>query len=388
MSEADEGRAAVRLTRLPFMTATRLRALLRHDPPTAVVEVLGGRAPVTSAAMAALLDRAPTTARHTTLGRLWRDALRPDVGDLPGDVAGDVAGDITVHVLGRPGYPELLALDPAAPAVVFTRGHLGALNARRVAIVGTRNATEHGRRIARRLGAELSDAGVAVVSGLARGIDGSAHRGVLAASDEPGAHDRGAPIGVVASGLDVVYPREHADLWHAVATRGLLCTEAPPGTAPEAFRFPMRNRIIAALSEVVVVVESRLEGGSLITVREAMRRGVTVMAVPGSTGTRAADGTNLLIRDGAHVVIDTADVLTVLGLGTDRIAAPFDSRPRPTGVDSLVLDVLGAEPSTLDDIAEAARRRHDLSLTDTAVALGRLESTGWVMCTSGWFERR
>ena len=195
MSEADEGRAAVRLTRLPFMTATRLRALLRHDPPTAVVEVLGGRAPVTSAAMAALLDRAPTTARHTTLGRLWRDALRPDVGDLPDDVAGDVADDITVHVLGRPGYPELLALDPAAPAVVFTRGHLGALNARRVAIVGTRNATEHGRRIARRLGAELSDAGVAVVSGLARGIDGSAHRGVLAASDEPGAHDRGAPIG-------------------------------------------------------------------------------------------------------------------------------------------------------------------------------------------------
>ncbi|MFM8563126.1 MAG: DNA-processing protein DprA [Acidimicrobiia bacterium] len=384
MSEADEYRAAVRLTRLPFMTATRLRALLRANSPTAVVEVLSGRAPATNVAVKALLERAPTTARHTTLGRLWRDALRPDTGDL----SGVVADDIKVHVLGRPGYPELLALDPAAPAVVFTRGRPGALNARRVAIVGTRNATEHGRRIARRLGAELSEAGVAVVSGLARGIDGSAHRGVLAASDEPGAYDRGAPIGVVASGLDVVYPREHADLWHAVATRGLLCSEVPPGTAPEAFRFPMRNRIIAALSEVVVVVESRLEGGSLITVREAMRRGVTVMAVPGSTGTRAADGTNLLIRDGAHVVIDTADVLTVLGLSTDRIAAPFDSRPRPTGVDALVFDVLGAEPSTLDDIAGAARRRHDLSLTDTAVALGRLESTGWVMCTSGWFERR
>ena len=118
MSEADEHRAAVRLTRLPYMTATRLRALLRADSPTAVVEMLGGRAPAPDVAVKALLERAPTTARHTTLGRLWRDALRPETGDL----SGVVADDITVHVLGRPGYPELLALDPAAPAVVFTRG--------------------------------------------------------------------------------------------------------------------------------------------------------------------------------------------------------------------------------------------------------------------------
>ena len=123
-----------------------------------------------------------------------------------------------------------------------------------------------------------------VVSGLARGIDGCAHRGAL--QTEGG----GRPIAVVASGHDVIYPREHRDLWREVAEQGLLLSEAPPGTAPEAYRFPMRNRVIAALSELVIVVESREHGGSLITVAEALERNVPLMAVPGGVHNRAATG--------------------------------------------------------------------------------------------------
>ena len=370
--DVHEQRAATRLVRLPFMTATRLRSLLRCGAPSDVSAMIAGDETSTSEVLDALLDRSPLTARHTTLRHAWRNALVND--DTPR------LNDIDVRLLGWDGYPAELANDPAAPAVLFTRGDTAALNARRVSIVGTRNATEHGRRTARRFGAELGEAGVTVISGLARGVDAAAHRGVLETS--------GSPVGVVASGLDVVYPPEHVDLWDAVATRGFLCSEAAPGTAPEAFRFPMRNRIIAALSEVVIVVESRLEGGSLITVREALQRGVTVMAVPGSTGTRSAEGTNMLIRDGAHVALDADDVLTVLGMVNDRQRLDFDPRPQPTGVDGRVLELLGTTPSTLDDVATAARDRWGLSLSDTAVALGRLESLGWVMCTSGWFERR
>src|SRR6185295_12761685 len=141
------------------------------------------------------------------------------------------------------------------------------------------------------------------------------HRGTL--QSEGG----GRPIAVVASGHDVVYPREHRDLWREVAERGLLLSEAPPGTPPEAFRFPMRNRVIAALSEVVIVVESREHGGSLITVTEAMERNVPLMAVPGGVHNRAATGTNQLIRDGAGVVIDVTDVLLALAMDHSRASA-------------------------------------------------------------------
>ena len=134
-----------------------------------------------------------------------------------------------------------------------------------------------------------------MVSGLAKGIDGAAHRGVMRV-------DGTRAVAVVANGPDSPYPRQHRELWHDVATSGLLISEWPPGTEPEKFRFPMRNRIIAALSEVLVVVESRERGGSLTTAREALERGVDVMAVPGSVNNRAAAGTNQLIRDGASPV--------------------------------------------------------------------------------------
>ena len=211
-------------------------------------------------------------------------------------------------VLGRPGYPEGLAEDPLPPPVLFGRGSWSAMASPSVAIVGTRHATVGGMEVAAALGSDLAAAGVTIVSGLAKGIDGAAHRGALSVDGGP------PPVAVVGSGLDVVYPRCNHGLWEAIAERGLLCSEGPPGTRPAAHRFPARNRILAALADVVVVVESRVRGGSLLTVSEAQQRGVPVMAVPGSVRSPASEGTNLLLVDGAPPAVDALDVLVALGL--------------------------------------------------------------------------
>ena len=136
-------------------------------------------------------------------------------------------------------------------------------------------------------------------------------------------------VGVVANGLDAPYPRVNAELWESVAREGLLLSEWPPGTEPERFRFPQRNRILAALCELLVVVESRERGGSLTTAREALERSIEVMAVPGSVHNRAAAGTNQLIRDGATPVTDAADVMLALGLDHRRVGHGYDPRPAP-----------------------------------------------------------
>jgi DNA processing protein len=375
LPDPSERVAAWRLSTLPFITAHRLRVLLAHGRPSVIVDMLRERVSAPDPVTARLLSFRPTSAGGRSLAELWSDALHVPVDEHRSPL------DVDVRVIGLPGYPECLALDPSAPAVLFSRGDPIALAGRRVAIVGTRNATEHGRGAARRFGHELSEAGIGVVSGLARGIDAAAHRGVL---ESDGA---GRPVAVVASGLDVVYPPEHEGLWSSVGQRGFLCTESPPGTTPEPFRFPLRNRVIAAMSEIVLVVESRLEGGSLITVREALQRGVTVMAVPGATSTRASQGTNMLIRDGALVAIETDDVLAVLGLDHRRAAGRFDPRVPAMGIDGSILALFDAEPLSLDDVAARARDALGASFGATAVSLGRLEAAGWLMCTGGWFER-
>jgi DNA processing protein len=244
-------------------------------------------------------------------------------------------------------------------------------------VVGTRNPTRAGADIARDLGGELAAAGVAVVSGLARGIDGAAHRGVVEVAD-------GVPIGVVGNGLDHAYPRSNAALWARVAEQGLLLSEWPPGTPPDAFRFPLRNRLLAALSEVLVVVESRETGGSLLTVREAADRSVTVMAVPGSTRNRAANGTNALLTAGAVPVCCTDDVLVALGLDTRRTVGGFDPRPAPDERGRLVLARCRDGGCTLEDVVGDL----GLALADAAMTLARLERAGWIEESAGWFEAR
>ena len=249
------------------------------------------------------------------------------------------------------------------------------------AIVGTRSCTGEGRRTGHDLGRDLADAGVAVVSGLALGIDAAAHRGALSAG--PGA---GGPVGVVAGGVDVTYPPSHAALFDEVAAAGVVLSEAPLGTPPERWRFPARNRIIAALADVVVVVESHDRGGSLHTVDAAIERGRTVGAVPGPVRSPASAGTNALLADQALVVRDAGDVLVALGLG--RSPLPPASGRLPAGVvegaDAAVLDAVGFAPTPTDEVVAAAAVGLGAALT----ALHRLVAAGLVEAGPGSWSRR
>ena len=231
-----------------------------------------------------------------------------------------VSSGVQVLLPHRPGYPSMLADDPGAPAVLFALGDPGVLESRaRVAIVGTRSATHYGRQVASELAQELSSSGVVVVSGLALGIDGAAHAGAL----RGGTGEAAPPVAVVGTGLDVVYPNSNKALWELVASRGCVFSESPLGTRPHPGVFPARNRIIAALSNVVVVVESHYGGGSLYTAEAAARRSIPVCAVPGSVRSRASDGTNALLVDGCIPVRDATDVLVAISLaGTGQPREP------------------------------------------------------------------
>jgi DNA processing protein len=288
---------------------------------------------------------------------------------------------INVTYVGHESYPPALLADGARPSVLFWRGDPDAVRFRRVGIVGTRSASAAGRYMASHLAFDLAMNGVATVSGLARGIDGWAHRGAMLAAQRSATC--APPIAVVASGLDVVYPKENRELWEWVGEHGLLLSESPPGTLPEAYRFPLRNRILAALSEVLVVVESKAAGGSMITVEEAQKRDIAVMAVPGSPRTASSAGTNLLLQQGCAPVVSVDDVLVALGLDHRR-AHPhvFDPRKPPSEADARVIAAIGSEALTLDQILV----RVGGDIVSTAVALGRLEADGWLAQTAGWWE--
>ncbi|MCU1360159.1 MAG: dprA, partial [Ilumatobacteraceae bacterium] len=234
---------------------------------------------------------------------------------------------------------------------------------------------------ARHFGHGLVQAGVHVVSGLARGIDGQAHGGAFDAIDHVAASGR--PIAVVASGLDVVYPKEHHGMWRRVAQCGLLLSEVPPGAPPVAHRFPLRNRIIAGLSEVVVVVESRERGGSLITASAALERGIPVMAVPGHTTSRASIGVNELLRDGSAPAIDVDDVLLALRLDHGQtLALLTDHRLRPRPEDLPAYRLCSDSAHTVGDVGVQLQ----VPMLQAAMALARLEQSGWLMQVDGWFE--
>lgn len=312
--------------------------------------------------------------------RIARDAalIDPDAFLARHEAAGQ-----RVTAYGTPGYPQRLLEDPAPPAVVFWQGSLAGLDRPTVAIVGTRNATRLGFETASRLAVELVDRGVSVVSGLALGIDGAAHRAIV---ERVGG---GAPIGVVATGLDRTYPRRHERLHRQVASAGLLLSESPLGSEPSRWRFPARNRIIAGLSDAVVVVESRSAGGSMLTAAEAVARDRTVLAVPGHPTAAAAAGTLDLIADGAVPVRDVTDVLVAIGLGGQRpIAGPDARSPQavasPVGpLAARLLEHLDPNPMTLGELVLASVEGVD----ETSSALMELEQAGLVVRSGAWFER-
>ncbi len=212
---------------------------------------------------------------------------------------------IEVRFRGDLGYPDSLTGIPDPPDVLFVRGRLPTGQA--VAVVGTRRCTAYGRQLATEYGQAIAGAGWVLVSGLARGIDGAAHAGTVAAG--------GAGIAVLGCGPDIHYPPEHRTLGdRLVEAGGAVVTEYPPGAAPEPWRFPLRNRIISGLSSAVVVVEAGVTGGALITAGYALAHGVPVFAVPGDVRRESSKGCNLLIRDGAHPVLDPDDLIEELSL--------------------------------------------------------------------------
>jgi DNA processing protein len=284
-------------------------------------------------------------------------------------------------------YPPMLDELADAPAVVFAIAAPAALEARLVrlgrepvvAIVGTRNPSSYGREVAHSLGRGLGAAGVPVVSGLALGIDATAHRGCLAGG--------GMPVAVLAGGPDVIYPRRHQRLYRDVLEHGVVLSELPPGTRPFRWSFPARNRIMAGLAQITVVVEAADPSGSLITSDFARDLGRSVGAVPGRVTTGVARGTNGLLRDGAILVSGAEDVLDELFGAGARPIPPAAPAASVEPADPLLRRVLGAAERNELVAAIAADAR--ITVPAARAALGRLEADGFLARRDlGGWERR
>jgi DNA processing protein len=270
-----------------------------------------------------------------------------------------------------PDYPALLREFEGAPPILMARGDAALAGKPCVAIVGARNASAAAVKLARDFAAGLAEAGFVVVSGLARGIDGAAHRGALPAT-----------IGVIASGIDIAYPPEHRELQEQVALQGLLLAEQPPGTEPRGSHFPSRNRIIAGLAAGTLVVEAAPKSGSLITARLAAEAGREVMAIPGSPLEARAQGCNQLIREGAVLVQAPEDVIELL--------SSFDGTPRstfreqfPAAWDAAPEELADAEPADVAGLLTTAPvavdeliRQSGASAAEVQMALLELEISG------------
>lgn len=247
----------------------------------------------------AALDALPDLARRGG-GRKPVKVVSPESVEAEMDAVQALGGEIMV--LGDSAYPALLEATEDAPPALTLLGRTELMGERCIGIVGARNASAIGQRFARQIAAELGDESLVVVSGLARGIDAAAHEGALA----------GGTIAVLGGGLDVFYPRENSELQNRIAEDGLLVSEHPPGTQPQASHFPRRNRIISGLSLGILVIEAAMRSGSLITARLAGEQGREVFAVPGSPLDPRAQGSNNLIRQGAALVEGADDVVEAL----------------------------------------------------------------------------
>jgi DNA processing protein len=277
------------------------------------------------------------------------------------------AADCWVVCRHHEAYPEGLRDLGDAPPALVGRGEAAGLaqlrSERTVTVVGARRATAYGREVAGTLARELAGAGFTVVSGLAWGIDGAAHEGAL---------DGGFTVAVLGCGADLAYPRHHHALYERIREQGLILSELPPGIGPWRWAFPARNRIMAALGAMTIVVEAAGRSGSLITTELASELGREVGAVPGTVGARMSAGANQLIADGAHLVRDAQDVLDALiGPGAPR---PEVSGPALDASFAGVLDCVEEGNADPDSIAVALRRGGD----EVMACLARLELLGYV----------
>jgi DNA processing protein len=287
--------------------------------------------------------RAGAAARTILDDLLARRATSPSNGSIRQRADAAIARAVERAIVPVPwsdaAYPAALATIIDPPFVLWTRGCLAALARPAVALVGSRAASPHGLAVAERLAVDLAARGVVVVSGLARGVDSAAHRGTLAGG--------GCTVAVLGSGVDRIYPPEHAALAGEIERAGTIVSELVPGTPPLPLFFPMRNRIISGLVRAVVVIEAGVKSGSLITARLALDQGREVLAVPGNVLSGRNRGGHALLRDGAKIVEDADDILDELGI------APAGNRAAvPASIDPVLASLAPGEPADLDAIVE------------------------------------
>ncbi|SFL93955.1 DNA-processing protein DprA [Marinobacter zhejiangensis] len=386
------------LAHLPGMGPKRRLALLDYsDGPLAVL-----------AAPPAALKQAgfPATARAVIEAWQQRDLGHPHLQRLNRYLETCRDRDIDLMTWGDSDYPEPLRHIHDAPLVLYLRGNRALLTREQIAIIGSRNASRAGLDHARQFARALSDKGYLVTSGLALGIDGSAHAGALDAGN--------ATVAVIGTGVDVIYPSQHRALTERVIEQGLLVSELPPGSQPRAAHFPQRNRIISGLSRGVLVVEASLRSGSLITARLALEQGREVFAIPGSVHNPQVRGCHALIRQGARLVETVEDIEEELGAWWSlpsplmpqrkpqtRSSTPAakHSAPRaeaavdkpaeallPAGLDAreiAVLEALGYDPQSTDELCQGT----GLSADQLLQSLMLLEMQGLVGDVPGGYVR-
>jgi len=274
---------------------------------------------------------------------------------------------------GEPPYPPALEGIRRPPDELYALGDPGMLDGPCVALVGTRRATGYGERVTRALAAALAEAGVCVVSGMATGVDGIAHRAALAAG--------GRTVAVLGAGIDRIYPPANTRLYHELVERALVVAEFPPGTPAFAGCFPRRNRIIAGLAVATFVVEAGHRSGALITAGHALDAGRAVAAVPGMIDAPQSAGTNQLLRDGAHVIASVADALTVAGIaaGGNRGIEPARATPPLDPDEALVRDRIAAGATSTDAVVEGM----GWAPTRCLVAISGLELKGVIRAAAG-----
>ena len=349
---ADDTLAAwVRLTLIPGVGGETQRALLKaFGPPDRIF-----------AAGSAQLE--------AVAGPRLAASLRehPDQAAVEAALAWAAVAGNRILTLDDPAYPQLLLQTADPPVVLYAKGRVDLLDRPALAVVGSRNATPQGLANSESFAAALSRAGLTVVSGLALGVDTSAHRGGLGGP--------GSTVAVVGTGADRVYPARNRELARRIAEEGLILSEFPLGTPALAGNFPRRNRVISGLARGVLVVEAALRSGSLITARLAAEQGRDVFALPGSIHSPLSKGCHLLIKQGAKLVDEAKDVLDELGLQTDsREAAAAGNAP-----EDALLDAMGFDPCDVDTLAARSGR----PAGHLAAALLELELDGRVASLPG-----
>ncbi|WP_366921656.1 DNA-processing protein DprA [Metallumcola ferriviriculae] len=247
--------------------------------------------------------------------------------------------------LDHPDYPERLTWLYDPPLVLYYRGDITILKDETIGVVGSRRATAYGAKVAYNLASDLASSGLVIVSGMARGIDTAAHKGALGA--------QGKTVAVLGSGVDICYPKQNKEIYQEICTKGLVISEFPPNTPPEARNFPIRNRVISGLSSGVVVVEAAEKSGSLITADLALEQGKDVFAVPGPVNSANSVGTNRLLKQGALLVEDADDVLNQLGFssGLWKNNAPGKKGVLLTAEEEEIISLLCGGPIHLEQLA-------------------------------------